>query len=93
MGRTSRSRRGRPEITSDGDPGGDTRIASIASRKVEMQEGEVTNREDLGVASVEIDRGAKEDSDCHLGRGRGGSNVIEVARCCRRFHDGGGGGG
>ncbi len=72
-----------------------TRVAAIARRKVEMQEGEITKGEKLGVARRgrgDLDRHTRENSNGPLGPGEGGGEEGGVASSsCRLNNEGVGG--
>ncbi len=59
-----------------------TRVATVARRKVEMKEGEVTKGEQLRVARRgrgDLDRHTRENSNSPLGPGEGGGEKSGVA--------------
>jgi hypothetical protein len=73
----------------------DTRVATIARWKVEVEEGEVTKGEQLRVARRgrgDLNRHTREDSNCPLGPGKGGGEESGVASSSSHLHDGGVGG-
>ncbi len=85
----------RPDISQQGSPGVDTRVATIASWMVEVKEGEVTKGEELKVARRRrgnLDRHTREDGDGPLGPGEGGGKEGGVASSSSRLNNGGVGG-
>ncbi len=82
----------RPDISQQGSPGMDTRVATIACWKVEVKEGEITKGEELRVARRRrgnLDRHTREDGDGPLGPGEGGGEEGGVASSSSRLHNGG----
>jgi hypothetical protein len=70
----------------------DTRVATVARWKVEVQEGEITKGEELRVARRRrgnLDRHTRENGDGPPGPGKGGGEEGGVASSSSRLHNGG----
>jgi hypothetical protein len=85
----------RPDISQQGSPSVYTTVATIASWKVEVKEGEIAKGEQLGVARRrrgDLDRHTREDGNGSLGPGEGGGEEGGVASSSSCLHNGGVGG-
>jgi hypothetical protein len=85
----------RPDISQQGSPSVDTRVATIARWKVEVKEGEVTKGEQLRVARRgrgDLNRHTREDGNGPLGPREGGGEEGGVASSSSRLNNGGVGG-
>jgi hypothetical protein len=80
----------RPDVLQKGSPGPHTRIATVARREVEVEEGEFAKGEELRVArggGRDLNRYAVKDSNCPLGLGEGSGKENGVASSCSSLHN------